>query len=118
MSLPAFQQPETASRTGNQPGLDRAARLMRMLGPAAAGVWNELSAGETANLRQAMTAGPIQPRAGDAAELRRRVTSPKGTTERAVQLFQEGGFEDLFLTAMTGARDRSVELAEELGKAD
>ena len=54
----------------------------------------------------------------DAAELRRRVTSPKGTTERAVQLFQEGGFEDLFLTAMTGARDRSVELAEELGKAD
>ena len=74
MSLPAFQQPETASRTGNQPGLDRAARLMRMLGPAAAGVWNELSAGETANLRQAMTAGPIQPRAGDAAELRRALS--------------------------------------------
>ena len=51
----------------------------------------------------------------DAAELRRRVTSPNGTTERAVNLFQQGGFEALFETAMTGARDRSIELAEELG---
>lgn len=74
MSLPALQQTEPVPQTAGQPGLNRAARLMRMLGPAAAGVWNELSAGETANLRQAMTAGPIQPQAEDAAALRRALS--------------------------------------------
>lgn len=53
----------------------------------------------------------------DVAELRRRVTSPNGTTERGIELFQQGGLEALFLTAMTGARDRSIELAKELGDA-
>lgn len=51
----------------------------------------------------------------DASELRRRVTSPGGTTERAVACFEEGGLRDLFLRALTAARDRSVELARELG---
>ncbi|PSL13940.1 pyrroline-5-carboxylate reductase [Marinobacterium halophilum] len=50
----------------------------------------------------------------DAAELRRRVTSPKGTTERAIQTFQAGGFETLVDTALTACRDRSIELADEL----
>lgn len=52
----------------------------------------------------------------DAAELRRRVTSPKGTTERAIQSFQAGGFEALVETALTACRDRSIELAAELCK--
>lgn len=64
MSLPALQMDESPSP---QTGVARAARLMRLLGPAAAGVWNELSAGETAHLRRAMTAGEIQPTDEDAA---------------------------------------------------
>lgn len=51
----------------------------------------------------------------DAAELRRRVTSPNGTTERAIAAFEAGGLRELFERALTDCRDRSVELARELG---
>jgi pyrroline-5-carboxylate reductase len=51
----------------------------------------------------------------DVAELRRRVTSPGGTTEQAINTFEQGGLEDLFTRAMTDCARRSVELAGELG---
>jgi pyrroline-5-carboxylate reductase len=51
------------------------------------------------------------------ATLRRRVTSPGGTTERAVAVLEDGGLRELFGRALTGARDRSVELSELLGGA-
>ena len=51
----------------------------------------------------------------DAATLRRRVTSPNGTTERALTIMQEGGMRELVISALEGARDRSRELADELG---
>jgi len=51
----------------------------------------------------------------DAAALRRRVTSPGGTTERAISVFQKNGFEDLVEKAMQAAAGRSRELAEEIG---
>lgn len=47
----------------------------------------------------------------DVMELRRRVTSPGGTTERAISIMQEKGLEDIFAEALTGAYDRSKELA-------
>lgn len=43
-------------------------------------------------------------------ELRVGVTSPGGTTERALDLFRAGGFGELVERAVTGARDRSREL--------
>ena len=49
------------------------------------------------------------------ATLRRRVTSPGGTTERAVAVFEDGGLRELFDRALTAARDRSVELSRLLG---
>jgi pyrroline-5-carboxylate reductase len=52
----------------------------------------------------------------DAAELRRRVTSPAGTTEAAINSFQAGGFEALVEQALNAAAHRSAELAEQLGK--
>jgi len=52
----------------------------------------------------------------DAAELRRRVTSPNGTTEAAIKTFQAGGFEALTAQAMQAATDRSAEMAEQLGQ--
>lgn len=50
-----------------------------------------------------------------ASELRRRVTSPNGTTEAAIKAFQAGGFETLVAQAMNAAAQRSAELAEQLG---
>jgi len=47
--------------------------------------------------------------------LRKKVTSPGGTTEKAIGILQEGELETLFAQALKGARDRSIELAELLG---
>ena len=52
----------------------------------------------------------------EAAELRRRVTSPNGTTEAAIKTFQAGGFEALVQHALAAAAKRSTELASELGQ--
>jgi pyrroline-5-carboxylate reductase len=49
------------------------------------------------------------------AVLREKVTSPGGTTEAALKRFEEGGLRDLFLQALTQARDRSIELSKLLG---
>ena len=49
----------------------------------------------------------------DPAELRRRVTSPKGTTEQAVLVLQQGGWPELFDRAMAANIRRSEELAAE-----
>lgn len=43
-------------------------------------------------------------------ELRSGVTSPGGTTERALDLFRAGGFGELVERVLIGARDRSREL--------
>lgn len=45
------------------------------------------------------------------AELRRKVTSPGGTTEAALKVFAEKQFSQLVTTALTAARDRSKELS-------
>ena len=47
----------------------------------------------------------------DPAELRRRVTSPKGTTERAVAVLQEAQLSELFGRAAQAALARARELA-------
>lgn len=51
----------------------------------------------------------------DAGELRRRVTSPSGTTEAAIKSFQADGFEALVEKALSAAAHRSAEMAEQLG---
>ena len=48
----------------------------------------------------------------NAAELRRRITSPNGTTEQALKTFQEGGLAELVEKAMNAAVNRSIELAD------
>ncbi|MCP5424980.1 MAG: pyrroline-5-carboxylate reductase [Gammaproteobacteria bacterium] len=50
-----------------------------------------------------------------AAMLRARVTSPGGTTERAIAVLQEGGLEALFSTALAAAKQRADELGDWLG---
>lgn len=52
----------------------------------------------------------------DPAELRRRVTSPGGTTEQAILQFQAAQLPDIFHKAMQACANRGQTLAEELGK--
>lgn len=48
--------------------------------------------------------------------LRNKVTSPGGTTEKAISILQDGKLEELFAKALEGAKTRSIELAHILGK--
>ena len=48
-------------------------------------------------------------------QLRERVTSPGGTTQKAIETFQQNGFTDLVSKALHAARDRSIEMSKQLG---
>lgn len=66
----------------------------------------------TLTLQTALGAATMAQRSDVApAELRRRVTSPGGTTEQALRCFEEGDLVPLFATAMAAAEKRSKELA-------
>ena len=51
----------------------------------------------------------------DLVELRRRVTSPAGTTERAIQSFEQQQLRATVATAMGAAAARAAEMAREMG---
>jgi pyrroline-5-carboxylate reductase len=51
----------------------------------------------------------------DLADLRHKVTSPGGTTEQAIQSFEQNGLRQIIEQALTAARDRSVELSQDMG---
>jgi pyrroline-5-carboxylate reductase len=51
-----------------------------------------------------------------AGELRRQVTSPGGTTQAAVESFQDQDIEEMFRKAMNRAADRAVQMARDLTK--
>ncbi|MEW8508308.1 MAG: pyrroline-5-carboxylate reductase [Candidatus Thiodiazotropha sp.] len=50
------------------------------------------------------------------AVLREKVTSPGGTTERALGILEEGDIRTLFNKALQGAMERSIELSDMLGE--
>lgn len=52
------------------------------------------------------------------AELRRRVTSPAGTTEQAVRVFDQADLAAIFQRALQACADRGAEMAAQLGAAD
>lgn len=54
--------------------------------------------------------------ADDCTQLRARVTSPGGTTERAITILEDGGIRELFAQALQGASERASELADQLGE--
>lgn len=66
-------------------------------------------------LQTALGAATMAAKSEDApAELRRKVTSPNGTTEQAILSFQKNHFEELVQQALDAAQKRSVELSREL----
>ena len=94
-----FHVMEAMEKAGVELGLDpgQARRLALQTALGAARMALENPAGE----------GP--------AELRRRVTSPGGTTERALQILQARDLEGAFGEALAGAAARCAELSDELG---
>ena len=80
-----------------------------------AGVSAGLSAAEARTLAETTLAGSAELLAksgADAAELRRRVTSPGGTTEAAVKSFAADGFAAMVTRAVAAAARRSRELGK------
>lgn len=64
----------------------------------------------------AFGAAKLAMEASDSPEtLRIKVTSPGGTTERAIASFEENGFREMVGSAVSAARKRSVDLSDELG---
>jgi pyrroline-5-carboxylate reductase len=51
----------------------------------------------------------------DLVELRRRVTSPAGTTERAIISLEDDQLRNVIARAMQAAQDRAAEMAREMG---
>ncbi len=49
------------------------------------------------------------------AQLRAQVTSPNGTTEKAIQSFEQNKLSDIVLSAMQAAQQRAAEMATQLG---
>ncbi len=47
-------------------------------------------------------------------QLRKRVTSPGGTTQQAIETFEQGGFTELVAKALHAARDRSIEMSKQM----
>lgn len=47
-------------------------------------------------------------------QLRQRVTSPGGTTQQAIETFEQGGFTQLVSKALHAARDRSIEMSKQM----
>lgn len=52
----------------------------------------------------------------DLATLRRKVTSPNGTTEAAIKSMESNDIREIIKKGVFAATDRSKELARELGK--
>lgn len=77
--------------------------------------------GETARalvLQTALGAARMACETGESPEtLRRKVTSPGGTTEAALKRLNAGDFEAILGQALRAARDRAVALGDELGTA-
>ncbi len=90
--------------------------LMEALEEAGVALGLERATARLLSQQTALGAGRIAIESAEPpALLRRRVTSPGGTTERAIAAFEAGGFQDLVAKAMHAAAQRSAELSEELG---
>lgn len=57
----------------------------------------------------------VEPNAPGAAQLRKNVTSPNGTTQAALESFEASGFAGIVEKAVKAAADRGEELGRTLG---
>ena len=93
----AFYLAEAMAAAGEELGLDRELSL--------------LLARETVAGAGLMLAEP----GADPSALRKAVTSPNGTTERAIATFDEGGIPSIIAAGARAAADRAAEITKQLG---
>ena len=90
--------------------------LMEMMEKVGVELGLDAESARALTLQTALGAARMALESGDSpAVLRKRVTSAGGTTEAAVNSFINGGLEDQVRTALRAARDRAIELGEQLG---
>lgn len=91
--------------------------LMEMLMDSAIKFGLSEAAARTLVLDTAAGAAAVAAHADEpVATLRRRVTSPQGTTEAAIDTLEAGGVRELFARAFEAARERSIALADHAGE--
>ena len=92
--------------------------FMEALAAAGASLGLTAQTAQLLTLQTALGAARMAMESGDEpATLRSRVTSPGGTTERAIAAFEERGLATLVAQALAAARDRSVELSRLLDES-
>ena len=91
--------------------------LMECMEAAALELGLPAEAARALTLQTAFGAARMALESGTApAELRKQVTSPKGTTAAALQVFDEEKLRAIVTKALTAARDRGRELSKEAGE--
>ncbi|MFT5172454.1 MAG: pyrroline-5-carboxylate reductase [Gammaproteobacteria bacterium] len=91
--------------------------LMEMMEKVGVELGLDAEGARALTLQTALGAARMALESGDSpGVLRKRVTSPGGTTERAVNSFIDGGLEDQVRSALRAARDRAIALGEQLGE--
>jgi pyrroline-5-carboxylate reductase len=90
--------------------------LMEALEDAAVAAGLDAEAARLLSIQTALGAARMAMESDESPrQLRERVTSPGGTTERALAVLTEGGLESLVARAVAAARARSQELSQLLG---
>lgn len=91
--------------------------VMEAIEDAAQGMGLDEETARLLTLQTALGAARMAMESNDAPGiLREKVTSPGGTTERALGILEQGQLKGLFKTALDGARQRSVELSNIIAK--
>jgi len=92
--------------------------LMEVLEDAGRGMGLDADTARLLTLETAFGAAKLALESNDSpADLRRRVTSPGGTTEAALECFEQGNLRKLVEQAVRAAAERGRSLADQLGAA-
>ena len=103
-------EPRPMGSEGNRRGREKIANELRAMGL-------EPSTARLLTLGTAYGAARLALESSDSpAELRRKVSSPGGTTERAIAVFEEASMGDTLERGARASAERSKELAEILGR--
>ncbi len=93
--------------------------LMQSMKQAALALGLDEETADSLSIQTSLGASIMATHSGkDSKTLRAEVTSPNGTTQAAIETFQDQNFEGIVAAATRAAYDRARELSKELGNID
>ena len=93
--------------------------LMQSMKQAALALAMDEETADSLSIQTSLGASIMATNSGkDSKTLRAEVTSPNGTTQAAIETFQDQNFEGIVAAATRAAYDRARELSKELGNID